>query len=612
MKEYRQEKIQTLLGEGRKRGSSLLIPGGRTWSEHRREMAGAESHRELLQEIQAEAERLLASEEPLLTDALFNAFEETGERLSYERVYFEKRKRLNSFAIMTLLHPDSLRYSSALEAAVLAICEERTWCLPAHYKKELGPNTIDLFAAETGFAMAEISALLGDGLPGALRERMTEETERRILAPFLSDGPYHWERLENNWSAVCAGSVGSAALYLVDDNERLSTILARVMEAMRCFFDGYGNDGACTEGYGYWQYGFGFYTYFAALLKESTEGRIDGFEGEKLRQIALFQQRAFSSGHTIINFSDSNQRSGVFMGLSSYLHDLFDEVAIPNSKLRAPYAEDHCGRWAHAIRNLVWVKPSDFLASGDWPVESHYLQDAAWLMSRSTDEQGHTYCFAAKGGHNGESHNHNDCGHFILHASEDVLLADLGSGMYTKQYFGSERYEFWCNGSQGHSLPIVNGSCQAAGKEHRAVVRDASVEEARSLFTVELTEAYPAEAGLKSFIRSFEWRTGNQPTLLLHDSIVMREDIELDRSLHERFILIHKPEMLEPGKLKIGGEVTLNIIYDSEQWKAEVTMRTDKDHSGEDRSWYTLDFIWLGEASSGRELEASFVFQFAG
>ena len=47
---------------------------------------------------------------------------------------------------------------------------------------------------------------------------------------------------------------------------------------------------------------------------------------------------------------------------------------------------------------------------------------------------------------------------------------DLGSGLYTRQYFSPERYgdAILCCGSQGHSLPIVGGARQQAGAEFRA------------------------------------------------------------------------------------------------------------------------------------------------
>jgi len=41
--------------------------------------------------------------------------------------------------------------------------------------------------------------------------------------------------MRNNWCAVCAGSVGASALYLVRDEARLEAILARTLPTLERF-----------------------------------------------------------------------------------------------------------------------------------------------------------------------------------------------------------------------------------------------------------------------------------------------------------------------------------------------------------------------------------------
>ncbi len=587
----------------------------------------------LVSEIEAEAARMLGEPEPELTDELFRMFAETGDRLAYEKVYFARRKRLCAFGVMSWLRPEEEAYRDSLHRTAWSICNEFTWCLPAHYGEKRGRfGNIDLFAAETGFALAELSALLGDRLDAELRAQIGMEMERRLFEPFLEQGPYPWERLENNWSSVCAGSIGAAALYGIRDTDRLVRVLERVHVSMACFLAGYGEDGACVEGYGYWQYGFGYYAYYSDLLKRATGGAIDGFAIPKVKGIALFQQRCFSCGDMVVNFSDSPQRSGIFMGLTLRLRDEFPEVALPEAALRAPFAADHCGRWAPAVRNLIWAaeargallaKASELRkAAGDtetsahvgWPTEAHFMTDAAWLMSRYVAEDGSVYSFAAKGGHNGESHNHNDCGHFLLHADGEVYLADLGSGMYTKQYFGPERYTFWCNGSQGHSLPIVRGQLQQEGAEHRAVVTKVLLSDVEDELGLELSGAYPKGAGLLGLERSFQWRKTDGPSLVLVDRFTMAEApldaLRQDEPIVERFITLLEPKRVEEGVLMLEGGHRLYISYHPEAWRPVITTRSDLNHAGEERHWYTLDFVPLAEGAVGGREEAAFQFSF--
>lgn len=88
---------------------------------------------------------------------------------------------------------------------------------------------IDLFAAETAFTLAEISHILSDKLDKTIVERIKYEVYRRVLKPYLSGRKNSWDCLENNWSAVCAGSVGSAFLYFGTDEE-IQTVLPRIKE----------------------------------------------------------------------------------------------------------------------------------------------------------------------------------------------------------------------------------------------------------------------------------------------------------------------------------------------------------------------------------------------
>ena len=52
--------------------------------------------------------------------------------------------------------------------------------------------------------------------------------------------------IQNNWSAVCAGSVGSAFLYFGTDEE-IKTVLPRIKETLEYYLKGFGDDGACVE-----------------------------------------------------------------------------------------------------------------------------------------------------------------------------------------------------------------------------------------------------------------------------------------------------------------------------------------------------------------------------
>ena len=62
-----------------------------------------------ISEIREEGERSLSVPNPPLTYDLFTRFARHGTRLDYEKVYFERRLRLNTFVLLTLLEPDRKR-----------------------------------------------------------------------------------------------------------------------------------------------------------------------------------------------------------------------------------------------------------------------------------------------------------------------------------------------------------------------------------------------------------------------------------------------------------------------------------------------------------------------
>lgn len=605
------EQILKMVQKRRKHGLQLLVPENNVEELADRLLRSGSNHA-LLDEIRAEAGRMVQESDPELTYSLFRKYKETGERLTYERVYFERRKRLNAFVIMTMLEPDNTDYRNALHNTVWSICNEYTWCLPAHFNADSEQPNIDLFAAETGFALSEALVILGAKLPDLLRKRIEDEVELRLLRPFLDNGPYGWEKAEHNWAAVCAGSIGAAAIHLIDDEVRLSGVVERVLEALDCYLSGFGDDGACAEGYMYWQYGFGYYVYFAQLLKAATDGELNLFEQDKVKQIALFQQKCFTGGNTVVNFSDSMSESGIFMGLSCYLHSEYEEVVVPDASLRASYTADHCGRWAPAIRNLFWVK-EEGLPVGEgkpiWPAESYYLPDVQWFISRHISAAGGSYSFAAKGGHNDEPHNHNDVGHFLVHADGQAYLADLGSGMYTAQYFGPERYELWCNGSQGHSVPIIGEQHQHSGKQFRASVKEAFAGEHYDQFVLDMGAAYENQ-NLGKLERRLHWSKEGLPALTLTDTIVFTEEgvHAVEQTVVERFITYLAPDRIQEGQIVLRGKRQLSILYDALAWDPVITARTDIDHFGRERSWYTLDFKNVNRDK--KHIDAHFIFQF--
>ena len=135
---------------------------------------------------------------PQLTEELFSEFETNGNRMRYEAVYFGRRKFLSVLGLASVIWHGKEDIQK-LEEVIREICAEECWALPAHVRRKENPNwrgVIDLFASETGQALAHLTTLLKDELSEEVITLAQNEVKARILKPFIeSKVPYaSWEQ----------------------------------------------------------------------------------------------------------------------------------------------------------------------------------------------------------------------------------------------------------------------------------------------------------------------------------------------------------------------------------------------------------------------------------
>lgn len=389
----------------------------------------------------------------VLSFSKFKIYAETGSRTEYEKIYFSRRRRLLTFILKVWLEGKKEDIVE-LEDILWAVCEEYTWALPAH----IPLHTIDLFAAETASAVAEGLSLCGDKLNKQVKERCIDEVYRRVIIPF-EKGEHHFETAVNNWAAVCGGAVGMAALYLVEDEKRLKDITDRTSKACNRFVESCADDGGCLEGILYWDYGMSFYIGYAELLKQRTgEDMIDN--REKLKRLSGFPSFSYLGNGKTISFSDSQSESKISFGTVCKLGEIFD-IKMPEHNF---YSELLCINESvcPTVRNIEWFNP-DIICQKE-SSENDYLPLSQWAVLRNKGCD-----FAIKGGHNNEPHNHNDIGSFLHMKDNEFVITDLGSGVYTQDYFDDRfRYSFINTSSLGHSVPVINGQVQKNGAGYKA------------------------------------------------------------------------------------------------------------------------------------------------
>lgn len=507
------------------------------WNEVREGEAYASLREPLLRYWEAEG----SADIPSLSYSAYRRFHYDGDRDTYEKPYFARRRALAAVAVLALIYPEREEYLVKLMDLIYAVCDEYTWCLPAH-QTELGVNNnrhIDLFAAETGMCLSEIYTLLGDRFEPLIADRIRVEIDRRIIQSFL-DTSFFWERVGMNWAAVCMGSVSCTFMLMRPD--LCADLEERFCSAMKFFLGGFGADGVCEEGFSYWCYGFGFFTVWADMIRTFTEGRVDWFKLDKVKAVAPFLSRMYLTEGCTVSFADAGRTGRYNVGILHYLKGEYpDDVVIPDPA----YSElmDGCGRWCTFLRSFSWMEPDyatgEKIGGGEM---TYYAPSVNWLVKR-----GERYSFAAKGGHNAEPHNHHDIGSFILAKDGRQILTDPGGGVYTRQYFTPAiRYDGVACGSRGHSVPFFGTEADRAEKgKHYGYQKDGKQFRAADVvcdgdtFSMDLAPAY-GETFVRKVLRTFTFG---------ESGFTLRDEFDADGGIPitDRFVSL-SPFTVEEGK----------------------------------------------------------------
>lgn len=540
-----------------------------------------------LEYIRKTSDELRDTTMPEITEELFSLYEKTGNRIQYEKVYFERRKFLAIFGMAAVIYhrKDDIR---KLENIIREICSEECWALPAHVDRKNNSDwkiTIELFSSETAQALTEIAELLNSELSYEIQDLIDENVTKRVLKPFYSSSPPYdnWEFCEMNWNAVCAGCIGYISIYRYRYNDAmLDACINRINQALTFYINGFSEDGVCAEGLDYWTYGMSYYVMYARRLKEHTDGRTDLLKTEKMKKIMTFQQKCYFNDGTSISFSDGSIHSHFRIGLTSYLAGNYDGVHFPDMKNAMKFEEDECFRWAPAYRDYAWTKEylennevsekkagDETAELGNPTFESHVFESAQWMICN-----GENSGMAVKGGNNNEPHNHNDIGNFIYVSNGVEFLADLGAGEYCKDYFNEKRYTIFCNNSESHNVPIINNMLQMTGEEYFCTRFETDNEQN---VVLNFGQAYEKNC-IKDIERNirFEGETGE---LYVSDTFSLNENTE---SIQEN--LITKQNIFIEDNIIILTENSskCKIVIDDKKACPKVHVRTHLNHIGQE------------------------------
>lgn len=485
-------------------------------------------------------------------------FFKTGNRSIFEKKYFDRRRQLSIYVTMAMLYPEKKEYLEKAEDIICEICNEYSWQLPAHRRADWmnKRDDIDLFAAETGMYLAEIKYMLIERLNPLVIERITNEIRWRILDSFEKQ-KFWFEGLKSNWAAVCGAGVGISFIY--ESPERFIGIRDRIDKCMANYLDGICDEGSTSEGISYWVYGFSFFVMYNEVLRRHTYGRTDKFKDEKVKRLASFFSSVMLDDNIFVSFSDASAKADMPVWLLHFLKREYDIDILPAEKCKTGLSGV-----SGVLRDFVYYIPDARGEALTFNKTTHY-KELQWYISKTKQ-----YGFAAKGGNNGEEHNHNDVGSFIVVNNGRQVLCDLGAAKYTAQYFGPERYSFLNASSLGHSVPVVEGKEQGTGKEFSGELSVCD-----NLITVDMKNAYPGD--FEKLQRTFE---------LSENSVVLTDSFSKGLNITERFVTEIEP-VFENGSVIIDK----TRIFCPKNWNVncECQYITKNSESAEIKA-YLIDF----------------------
>ena len=449
------------------------------------------------------------------TDALYLEFSTpgNGNRTRYQKPFFRRETVLSHLVLAECLENKG-QFIPRIADYLRTLCSERTWCMPAHdrqlkaFKGE--EQNVDLGAQSRAFICAFTVYVLRGRLPEDVERLTLSELERRIFAPLRERftkaksgrdcGPMWWIQGPANWTAVCHSGVTRAALAVLEGKGDRAIFIEAAERSAKTFMTGFTEDGYCSEGMGYWNYGWGHFLTLTLAVREATGGKVDLCGTPKARKVMEFGTGALLFGETAPAFADGG---GALSGLILKLgHLIWPDLPVTQGALSHRPLEGGIG-YAFLMDFGQWDGTPAPVATA-YPIRTGFPDAQMWVLRNGTSDM--PFLMAVKGGHNKEFHNHTDVGSYTLYLGETWVAGDAGGTEYNAKTFSDKRYEIPMINSYGHPLPVLNGTLQSDGRKFAAKVIKTDFSDGKDVISMELAGAYDrAKSKADSLVRTFTY-----------------------------------------------------------------------------------------------------------
>lgn len=406
-------------------------------------------------------------------------------------------------------------YTSVISQGLESIIRQKSWVSPRNdyqfrnYKGE--EYSVELTSALYAHTIAQTLYLLGDKISTELREKAISALYERVFTPVLNTintvdekSMNQFLTKTNNYNPVClSGLVGAAVTTLKDKRERAVFIHIGEYYSLNGLM-GFNDDGYCTEGVVYFNYGFGNYILLRESIWQATQGKLDLFRHPKVKNIVWYPAKLEIINNVFPAISDTKEGTKPNKTIMSYLNR---ESGVGCHDCEEFSLEGQVGNLLMDVMmvfpNSTDLKPdSAAKVKGKEELRS-FFDKSVVLVCRPKSGSESNIGVSIKGGNNQEHHNHNDVGSYTFVCGATILVGDPGSIPYTADIFNANaRYTYKTLGSYGHPVPLVAGKEQKVGKEASARILKIDFTDQKDELTIDITSAYDV-ADLLSLERAF-------------------------------------------------------------------------------------------------------------
>lgn len=479
----------------------------------------------------AAAEQAMKSPMPAFDPERYLDFTTNGDRTRYQAQHSRRWGRFQALVLGECLE-DRGRFLPAIGEAAASLCGDPSWILPAHDRgarvfKGAEPYA-DLVVACNGHQMALAAWLLEDRLPAETVALMRANVTRRLTAPVMKtiDGTaskdvlagHGWARANHNWNAVCTSGAVGAILLTEASRETRAKAVDWAAANMDVFLSGFGRDGYCSEGVGYWNYGFGHFAVLAETLLAQTGGKLDLYRKPAVRRIAAAPSLLEIADGVYPAFADCALNARPDANLVALLRRRLEGRPFTGKPAAAIAAGGTIYQILCGLSARLEPAPEASADPPGLPLRS-WFEDSGVFVARPAAPGG--MAAAWKGGTNAEHHNHNDVGTTLVVWKGKPVLADPGAMVYRAETFSKDRYRLPIMSSYGHSVPVAAGFLQAAGAACRGRVLKADFKPETDTMVMDLAAAYP-DSGLARLEREWIYRR-DAASLSITDSFAFHE-----------------------------------------------------------------------------------------